>query len=186
MDGENNNHGATASIRNEVFEFLHKAYSMVNDPSTDSIISWGPNGNSFIVWNPLECCRNLLPRLLEINDFSIFQTYGFRKVESGRQFEFACIDFVRGQPQLLDKIVERYLKMLKDITAVDHFRNHTIPELRNLTVHRYNQDKNIENFQTGNNILNRVENLLSRWKMVVEPDGSNIFSLLHNFHLSSL
>lgn len=40
-------------IKDRVFYFLKKAYAIVNDPSTDSMISWGPNGNSLIVHRPL-------------------------------------------------------------------------------------------------------------------------------------
>ncbi|XP_010449459.1 PREDICTED: heat stress transcription factor A-4a-like [Camelina sativa] len=185
MDGENNNHHVLQlPRREEISDFLNKAYSMVNDPSTDLIISWAPSGNSFIVWNRQECCQNLLPRLLQINDFGRFLEYGFRHFDLGQKLQFACIDFVRGQPQLLDKIVERYLKRLIHIHAVDHFRNHTIPYLRNLAYSR--ETYNTEDFQTSLKLLEDIENLLSNWRMSTEPDGSNIISLLNNFHLPSL
>ncbi|VVB12543.1 unnamed protein product [Arabis nemorensis] len=35
-----------------------------------------------------------------------------QKIVSGRQLEFACDDFVRDQPELLEKIGERYAQML--------------------------------------------------------------------------
>lgn len=32
--------------------FLVKTYDMIQDPVTDSIVSWSPSGRSFVVWNP--------------------------------------------------------------------------------------------------------------------------------------
>ncbi|RWW51482.1 hypothetical protein BHE74_00042163 [Ensete ventricosum] len=43
--------------------FLSKTYDMVDDPATDAIVSWGPENNSFVVWNPPEFARDLLPKL---------------------------------------------------------------------------------------------------------------------------
>lgn len=52
--------------------FLTKTYEMVDDPSTNSVVSWGPNDNSFIVWSPLEFARDLLPKYFKHNNFSSF------------------------------------------------------------------------------------------------------------------
>ncbi|KAK8623708.1 hypothetical protein V6N13_065071 [Hibiscus sabdariffa] len=41
--------------------FLSKTYDMVDDHATDAIISWSPTNNSFVVWNPPEFARDLLP-----------------------------------------------------------------------------------------------------------------------------
>ncbi|VVB12409.1 unnamed protein product [Arabis nemorensis] len=95
--------------RVDVFGFVKKAYEMVDDHSTDSIVSWGPDGSSFIVWKPLECKRDLLTKHLQIYNFTKFKAYGFREIASGEEhLEFACNDFVRGKPELLGKIAERH------------------------------------------------------------------------------
>ena len=52
--------------------FLSKTYDMVDDPATDSIVSWSANNNSFIVWDPPQFAKDLLPKNFKHNNFSSF------------------------------------------------------------------------------------------------------------------
>ena len=52
--------------------FLTKTYQLVDDPSTDDVISWGENGSTFIVWKTAEFAKDLLPNYFKHNNFSSF------------------------------------------------------------------------------------------------------------------
>lgn len=95
--------------------FLIKTFNLVDDPSTDHIISWNHDGSTFVVWRPPEFARDLLPQFFKHNNFSSFvrqlNTYGFKKTAQDR-WEFTNEFFRRGQKHLLSDIHRRKNSLL--------------------------------------------------------------------------
>lgn len=93
-----------------VAPFIIKTYEMVNDPATDHIISWTPDGASFTVTSTETFSKELLPRHFKHNNFSSFvrqlNTYRFRKIDP-ESWTFKNEYFVRGQPDQLGLIVRK-------------------------------------------------------------------------------
>lgn len=52
--------------------FLMKTFDMVEDPDTNSIISWSPNNASFIIWDQIRFTAELLPKNFRHGNFSSF------------------------------------------------------------------------------------------------------------------
>lgn len=52
--------------------FLIKTFDMVEDPSTDAVISWNGARNSFIVWDSHTFSTTLLPKYFKHRNFSSF------------------------------------------------------------------------------------------------------------------
>lgn len=108
--GESSAGGGGESHRTLPTPFLTKTYQLVDDPSSDDLISWNEDGTTFIVWRPAEFARDLLPKIFKHNNFSSFvrqlNTYGFRKVVPDR-WEFANDCFRRGEKGLLRDIQRR-------------------------------------------------------------------------------
>lgn len=90
--------------------FLLKTYMLVEDVATDAVISWNSDGTAFVVWQPADFARDLLPKLFKHSNFSSFvrqlNTYGFRKVTTNR-WEFRNDKFRRGKRELLCEIRRR-------------------------------------------------------------------------------
>eukprot|EP01018_Ginkgo_biloba_P009325 Gb_05885 [translate_table: standard] len=115
--------------------FLTKTYELVEDPSTDHIVSWGEDDTTFVVWRPPEFSRDLLPAYFKHSNFSSFvrqlNTYGFRKIIPDR-WEFGNELFRKGEKHLLCEIQRRrssaYIsRSLSNITSPDHAAPDHIP-----------------------------------------------------------
>ena len=106
--------GTSASVP----AFLAKLWKMVDDEGTDHLISWSPEGTSFIIHNQSDFSQSLLPYYYKHSNMSSFvrqlNMYDFHKVvgvESGglksekqEEMEFQHQFFLRGREDLLDRI----------------------------------------------------------------------------------
>ncbi|RWW16400.1 hypothetical protein GW17_00019728 [Ensete ventricosum] len=68
--------------------FLVKTYDMVEESGTNEMISWGKQGESFVVWKPAEFARDLLPLHFKHNNFSSFVRQLNTYNKSCRQLRF--------------------------------------------------------------------------------------------------
>lgn len=69
--------------------FLTKTFQLVDDPTTDHVVSWGEDDATFVVWRPPEFARDILPKHFKHNNFSSFvrqlNTYVRLQEDSARQ-----------------------------------------------------------------------------------------------------
>ncbi|KVI00374.1 heat stress transcription factor A-5-like [Cynara cardunculus var. scolymus] len=133
--------------------FLLKTYDMVDDSLTDEIVSWSSNRNSFVVWNPPEFARLLLPTYFKHNNFSSFirqlNTYGFRKIDPER-WEFANEEFVKDQKHLLKNIHRRkpiHSHSIPQSSTVDPERAAFEEEIDKLTREKTSLEKSVSRFK---------------------------------------
>lgn len=90
--------------------FLTKTYQLVDDLSTDGIVSWNEIGTTFVIWSTADFAKDLLPNYFKHCNYSSFvrqlNTYGFRKITADK-WEFANENFKKGKKELLSKIRRR-------------------------------------------------------------------------------
>ncbi|KAK6463018.1 HSF-type DNA-binding-domain-containing protein [Scheffersomyces coipomensis] len=155
--------------------FVTKLWSMVNDPNNKKYIRWNDNGQTFQVYHREEFMRNVLPKYFKHNNFASFvrqlNMYGWHKVQdinSGTLsngsignnndnvgsddeiLQFENPNFIRGQEELLDKIVRN-----KPTTNQSNDENgaNNLNVLNNSTTNTINQI----NFQILINELDQIK-----------------------------
>ncbi|GMI86744.1 HEAT SHOCK TRANSCRIPTION FACTOR A4C, ROOT HANDEDNESS 1 [Hibiscus trionum] len=174
--------------------FLTKTFEMVDDPLTNSLVSWNESGYSFVVWSPPEFSRDLLPTYFKHNNFSSFvrqlNTYGFRKIDPD-QWEFANEEFIRGKKHLLNNIYRR-----KPIHSHSSNRqgNSTVPltdkekEEFEEAIRRLNDDKSrlqlqLQGHQKDNQEFRvQVRQLSERFRNMEDRQRQLMASLSHIIH----
>ncbi|ORX94512.1 hypothetical protein K493DRAFT_283747 [Basidiobolus meristosporus CBS 931.73] len=67
-------------------DFVKKLYRMLEDTVHSHIVSWGMNGDTFVVKEPNEFARNILPKHFKHNNFASFvrqlNKYDFHKIKN--------------------------------------------------------------------------------------------------------
>nr|AAK73747.1 heat shock transcription factor 1c [Danio rerio] len=125
--------GGVVVTGNNVPAFLTKLWTLVEDPDTDPLICWSPNGTSFHVFDQGRFSKEVLPKYFKHNNMASFvrqlNMYGFRKVVHIEQgglvkpekddTEFQHPYFIRGQEQLLENI-KRKVTTVSNIKHEDY------------------------------------------------------------------
>ncbi|CAA7055434.1 unnamed protein product [Microthlaspi erraticum] len=182
--------------------FLTKLYDMVDDPSTDSIVSWSESGKSFIVWNESEFTRDVLPRCFKINDMEYFtqnlEVIDFKKVGS----EYSSDYFVRGQPEPVQppssvpykmspehkRVVERLLDSLLTFAALEARSKENPESLEVIVADFLKRHKHIEGLKEmfvpkgcyGDSLWRGLSFLEKLQRVVDDPSTDSIVSWSEN------
>ncbi|KAF9187480.1 stress-responsive transcription factor hsf1 [Haplosporangium sp. Z 767] len=152
----------TNGAQKNVAAFLTKLYNMVKEPSSNSLIKWSDNGQSFIVANHVEFAKEVLPKFFKHNNFSSFvrqlNMYGFHKIPhlqqgvlmpdaDSEQWEFSNPHFQRNQPDLLylvsrkkastgnedkDALTMDLTHILQEVTAIKRHQIAISTDLKNI------------------------------------------------------
>ncbi|KAF8121711.1 HSF-type DNA-binding-domain-containing protein [Boletus edulis] len=73
-------------------DFVKKLYKMLEDQSFAHVVSWGPNGDCFVVKDMNEFTKSILPRLFKHSNFASFvrqlNKYDFHKVKNTDDVQF--------------------------------------------------------------------------------------------------
>ncbi|KAK9712890.1 kinase-regulated stress-responsive transcription factor skn7 [Basidiobolus ranarum] len=112
-------------------DFVKKLYRMLEDSTHNHIVSWGMNGDTFVVREPNEFARNILPKHFKHNNFASFvrqlNKYDFHKIKNSEDsnkpygdqaWEFQHPKFQYNKRELLEMIKRKIPNKNKALTGV--------------------------------------------------------------------
>ncbi|KAI0326001.1 hypothetical protein GY45DRAFT_1259832 [Cubamyces sp. BRFM 1775] len=98
-DSSHDHHHSSSSVKHETedsmpstSDFVKKLYKMLEDTSFADVVSWGPNGDCFVVKDMNEFTKSILPRMFKHSNFASFvrqlNKYDFHKVKNTDDNQF--------------------------------------------------------------------------------------------------
>ncbi|XP_015126911.1 heat shock factor protein isoform X2 [Diachasma alloeum] len=164
-------------LETSVPAFLGKLWKLVEDPETDDLICWSPNGRSFFIRNPAQFARELLPHYYKHNNMASFvrqlNMYGFHKkvsVELGGlkcerdEMEFAHQYFIKDHPYLLEHIKRKIANKSQDthLPMKSEMMNKVLSEVRTMRGRQEHLDTRLGAMKRENEALWRELAMLRR------------------------
>ncbi|KAJ7184442.1 HSF-type DNA-binding-domain-containing protein [Mycena filopes] len=84
--------GAHEDSMSSTSDFVKKLYKMLEDQSFQNVVSWGPQGDCFVVKDMNEFTKSILPRMFKHSNFASFvrqlNKYDFHKVKNTDDNQF--------------------------------------------------------------------------------------------------
>ncbi|KIJ98678.1 hypothetical protein K443DRAFT_103561 [Laccaria amethystina LaAM-08-1] len=107
---EHGHHHASDDPMPSTSDFVKKLYKMLEDPTFQEVVSWGPAGDCFVVKDMNDFTKSILPRMFKHSNFASFvrqlNKYDFHKVKNtddnqfGEHVRFSFSTFSSPPPSL--------------------------------------------------------------------------------------
>ncbi|XP_072837322.2 heat shock factor protein 3 isoform X1 [Pogona vitticeps] len=148
--------------------FLAKLWALVEDPGSDDVISWRPDGQNFCILDEQRFAKELLPKYFKHNNLSSFirqlNIYGFRKVialENGMMvsdknpaIEFQHPFFKRGRANLLANIKRKVSAVrAEDLKVCPEDLHKVLSEVQDMREQQSNMDLKLASMKRENEAL---------------------------------
>ncbi|OZJ05236.1 hypothetical protein BZG36_02298 [Bifiguratus adelaidae] len=117
LAGGNDDVSQSTSSASTIPDFVKKLYRMLSDDTYSHIVSWGSNGSTFVVKEPNEFAKHILPKHFKHSNFASFvrqlNKYDFHKLRNGEEanriygeqaWEFHHPKFQSDKKDLLEEI----------------------------------------------------------------------------------
>ncbi|XP_063973351.1 heat shock factor protein 4-like isoform X2 [Diachasmimorpha longicaudata] len=180
-----------AELETNVPAFLGKLWKLVEDPETDDLICWSPNGRSFFIRNSAQFARELLPHYYKHNNMASFvrqlNMYGFHKkvsVDLGGlkcdrdEMEFAHQYFIKDHSYLLEHIKRKIANKSQDshMPMKAEVMNKVLSEVRTMRGRQEHMDTRLGAMKRENEALWRE---LAMWRRKHLKQREIVNKLIH-------